>query len=192
MTLTFYFFVIVVALLVAGFGWSLRTLKNRSRALIGLAELEDLPRQHVSYFAQVQQALKTQDSQYLASRGLPKLARQVRIERRQIAFQYLAGIRQDFQKLLRLARVIAVLSPEVNAVQEYERFELTLQFAWRYRLAYLSLKLGQSPLPLLTELCHVVSGLSVRVEGIINYLGEQAATGFDLGSTFERRGLDNT
>jgi hypothetical protein len=89
---------------------------------------------------------------------------------------------------LRLARIIAVLSPEVNAVHEYERFGLALRFAWRYRLAYLSLKLGHSPLPLFTELCHVVSGLSIRLENIISYLGEQAATGFDLGSTLERRG----
>jgi hypothetical protein len=187
-TPTFYFFVIAMGLLLAGFGWSLRTLANRSRTPIGLAELEDLPRQHTSYFGQVRQALKTQDSQYLTSRGLSTLARQIQLERRQIAFQYLAGVRQDFQKLLRLARIIAVLSPEVNAVHEYERFSLALQFAWRYRLAYLSLKLGHSAVPLLTELCQVVSGLSVRLENIITYLGEQAATGFDLGSTLERRG----
>jgi hypothetical protein len=192
LTVTFYLFATVVGLLLAVFGWSLRALAKRSGASVSMAELEDFPRQHVTYFAQMRQALRTQDSQYLSARGMPKLARQIQTERRRVALRYLAGIRQDFQKLLRLARVIAVLSPEVNAVQEYERFKLTLQFAWRYRLAYLSLKLGHSPLPLLMELCHVVSGLSVRVEGIITCLGEQAAAGFDLGSTFERRGLDNT
>lgn len=192
MTLALYLFAIIVGLLLVGFGWSLRNVADRSRAPIGLAELEDLPRQHFSYFAQMHQALKAQDSQYLRVRGMPKLARQIQVERRQIALQYLAGVRQDFQKLLRLARVIAVLSPEVNIVQEYERLQLTLRFAWRYRLACVSLKLGFSPLPLLTELCHVVSGLSIRLDGIISHLGEEAAAAFDLTSTLERRGLDNT
>jgi hypothetical protein len=191
LSLTFYLFAVTVGLLLAVFGWSLRNLARRSRRKIDLAQLEDFPRQHVSYFPQLHQALKKQDSYYLISRGSPKLAHEIQAERRQIALQYLSGVSQDFQKLLRLARVIAVLSPEVAAVQEYERLRLSLQFAWRYRLICLSLKLGHSPLPLLRDLCQVVSGLSVRVEGAMTDLGERAAAAIDLASALKRRNLDH-
>jgi hypothetical protein len=187
---TFYLFAVAVGVLLAAFGWSLGSLRKRSRRQIDLAELEDFPRDHVTYFPQVQQALQQQDPRYLISRGAPGLAQAIQAERRKIALQYLEGVSQDFQKLLRLARVIAALSPEVAAMQEYERLRLSLQFAWRYRLICLSLKLGHSPLPLLQDLCQVVSGLSVRVDGAMSELGERAAAAIDLGSTFDGRSLD--
>jgi hypothetical protein len=172
---TFYIFLALTALLVVVFGWSLRALGKRSRTLIDPVELEDFPRQQVSYFVQIQQALKDQDLNYVRSRGLHKLARQVQAERRDIALAYLAAVQQDFQKLLRLARVVAVLSPEVAALQEFERLRLVAEFALRYRLAHLSLMLGRAPLLSLANLCDVVSGLSVKVEGAVSILGRDAA-----------------
>lgn len=88
--------------------------------------------------------------------------------------------------------MIAVLSPEVRALQEFERLRLIWLFAGRYRLAYLSLQFGRSPLPVLADLCHVVSGLSVRVDGAISDLGERAARVLEFGSTLEGRGLDHS
>lgn len=175
MNSTFYIFVAITALLAVVFGWSLRILKKRSRTLIDPVELEDFPRQHVSYFAQIQQTLKDQDLNYIRSRGLHKLARQVQAERRDIALQYLEAVQRDFQKLLRLARVVAALSAEVAALQEFERLWLVAEFTLRYRLAYASLMLGHVPSLLLANLCNVVSGLSVKVEGAISILGRDAA-----------------
>jgi hypothetical protein len=173
---TFYIFLAITALLVAVFGWSLRVLGKQSRTLIDPVELEDSPRQQVSYFAQIQQALKDQDLIYIRARASRKLARQVQAERLDIALLYLGAVHEDFQKLLRLARVIAVLSPEVAALQEFERLRLVVEFSLRYRLACLSLTLGHAPLLMLANLCDVVSGLSVKVEGAISVLGRNAAS----------------
>ncbi|GAC1619121.1 MAG: hypothetical protein PVS2B2_02940 [Candidatus Acidiferrum sp.] len=179
MSLAFYLSAVTVGLLLAVFGWSLRTLAKHSLHDIDLTQLEDFPRQHVSYFPQVQQALRKEDCCYVISRGSPKLAHKMEAERRRIALHYVAGVRQDFLKLMRLARIITVLSPEVAAVHEFERLRLSVQFAWRYRLICLSLRLGHSPLPLLEHLSQVVSGLSVRIEGAMTDMGERAAIAVD-------------
>ena len=175
MNSTFYIFLALTTLLAVVFGWSLRALGKRSRTLIDPVELEDFPRQQVSYFVQIQQALKDRDLNYVRSRGLHKLARQVQAERREIALAYLAAVQQDFQKLLRLARVVAVLSPKVAALQEFERLRLVAEFTLRHRLAYLSLMFGRAALLPLANLCDVVSGLSVKVEGAVSILGRDAA-----------------
>ena len=63
-----------------------------------------------------------------------EVRRRVRHERRRVALAYLAALRGDFQSLLRMANVIAALSPEVAAVHEFERLRLTAKFAWQYEM----------------------------------------------------------
>jgi hypothetical protein len=72
--------------------------------------------------------------------------------------------------------VIALLSPEVTALQELERVRLVMEFTLRYRMARLSLMLGHAPLWMLANLCDVVSGLSVKIEGAISLLGMNATS----------------
>ena len=181
--MTFYFFIIIALFLLTGFAWSLRKPASAPTGQLDLSELENFSRQHFSYFAQITQALKMQDSEYLESQRLPALATVLRTERREIALQYLASVREDFQRLLRAAKIIALFSPEVSAMQEFERWKLTSQFAWRYQLALMSLKLGYAPLPALREICDVVSGLSLRLDIAMNDLGERTAANLQLPSS---------
>ena len=88
--------------------------------------------------------------------------------------------------------MIAALSPAVAAVQERERLDLTLRFFWRYEIIRLELLAGFAPLPQLSGLADVVSGLSVRMERVIKELGERAAMASELASTLDRRGVDLT
>jgi hypothetical protein len=76
---------------------------------------------------------------------------------------------------MRVAGVIAALSPEVEAMQEFERLRLTAVFHVRLLVIRTSLALGARPLPELSAVSHVISGLTVRVEAGMKELGERAA-----------------
>jgi len=116
--------------------------------------------------------------------------RRVRHERRRDALAYLAALRGDFQSLLRMAKVIAALSPEVAAVHEFERLRLTSKFAWQYEMIRWKLLAGFATVPQLDGLSDLVSGLSVRMEAAMKELGERAAAAAELASSIYRRGLD--
>ncbi len=121
-----------------------------------------------------------------------EVRRRIRHERRRVALAYLAVLRGDFQSLLRMAKVIAALSPEVAAVHEFERLRLTAKFAWQYEMIRWKLLAGFATVPQLDGLSDLVSGLSVRMEAAMKELGERAAAAAELASSINRRGLDVT
>ena len=170
--------------------WVLRGPSKLSRPDVaaGLTEFSD--RRHVTFFPQIKQALAVQDSAYLASRGMHALARKVRKERRKIALAYLACLRDDFQRLWRLGRVISSMSPQVGMKQEVRRLQLGLAFSLRYELIRIKFFFGFAPLPELGALSEVVSGLSIRMETAMQDLGERAALAAKLASSLDGRGLD--
>ena len=170
--------------------WVLRAPKRVSRpdATAGLTEFSD--RTHVTFFPQIKQALAVQDSAYLASLGRNALANRVRKERRKIALDYLACLRNDFQKLWRLGRVVSSLSPQVGTAQEFRRLQLGLAFALRYEMIRIKLLFGFAPRAELGALSEVVSRLSIRLETAMQDLGERAALASKLASSLDGRGLD--
>jgi hypothetical protein len=89
-----------------------------------------------------------------------------------------------------MARAIATLSPELDTIHEFERITLTVKFAWQYQMIRYKLLAGIAPVPQLHGLSDLVSGLSVRIEAVMNELGERAAVAAELASTMNRRGLD--
>lgn len=150
----------------------------------------DSSRRHVAYYSQVRQALAPEDYAFLASRAPRRVLQRVRKERRAVALAYLAGLRQDFLKLWRLARVVARLTPNVEAAQELAALRVGLNFALRYEAIRLALLLGFTPLPNLGSLNEVVSKLAMRLELTMQDLGERAAAASNLASSLNRRGLD--
>jgi hypothetical protein len=157
-------------------------------AAVDSMEIPD--RAHVTFFPQIKQALAVQDSAYLASLGMNALANRVRKERRKIALAYLACMRNDFQRLWRLGRVISSMSPQVGTAQEFRRFQLGLAFSLRYEMIRIKLLIGFAPLTELGALSEVVSRLSIRMETAMQDLGERAALAAKLASSLDRRGLD--
>jgi hypothetical protein len=170
--------------------WVLRAPKRVSRqdAAAGLTELSD--RTHVTFFPQIKQALAQQDSVYLASLGMNALANRVRKERRKVALAYLACLRDDFQRLWRLGRVISSMSPQVGTAQEFRRLQLGLAFSLHYEMIRIKLLFGFAPLAELGALGEVVSRLSIRLETAMQDLGERAAIAAKLASSLDGRGLD--
>jgi hypothetical protein len=183
------FFGLVAVLLVA-LGWALRRPHERRNLRGDPLSLDEDGRQHVTYLPQIRQALAKADFDFLRGRASDKVQRRVRRERRGVALAYMDALRGDFQSLLRMARVIAVLSPEVAAVQEFERLRLTAKFAWQYQMIRWKLMAGFATLPQLDGLSNLVSGLSIRMEAAMKELGERAALAAELASSLNRRGLD--
>jgi hypothetical protein len=190
MNFFFYTFIVAVAVLLFLLIWSLRTPKKRGAlSLDPVASLSDPGRHHATYLSQIQRALAPADFEFLSSRASRKLTRRVRKERRLVALAYLSGVREDFQRLLRMARVIAVLSPEVGSAHEFERLWLGVQFTLRCQMIRMRLLCGLAPLPQLSGLSQMVSGFAVRMETAITELGERAVLATELASSLERRGV---
>ena len=182
MNLWFYLFFAVVAVLFVLFVWSLR--KSRDRGGSGASESipEDTRGDNVTYLPQIRQALAKADYQFVAGKVSLEAQRRMRRERRNVALAYLKELRADFDGLLRTARVIASLSPEVVAVQEWNRLRLMISFRWRYRMIWLSLQAGFTPLPQLNDLSKILSGFSVRLEDAMIKIGERAALVGEMAS----------
>jgi hypothetical protein len=130
---------------------------------------------HISHLRQIKQALAKTDFMYLNEKGYRALAKRIRNERRHIALGYLTCLRSEFEKLLNLARMIAVMSPNVAVAQEVRGLRLNLEFMYRYYLIYFRLVSGVAPLEAIGELGNMVSGLTIRMETAMSELGERAA-----------------
>jgi hypothetical protein len=104
-----------------------------------------------------------------------KRSKTVRRERCRVVFAYLTALRDDFDRLLRVGRVIARLSPEVIAVREFERLRLTAEFILRCRLVELRLLAGMTPTVQVRGVSEIVSHLAVRIEAAVRELAEHAA-----------------
>jgi hypothetical protein len=190
MTATLLIFSGIVAALLLVLGWALRAPGKSSRGKFDLASLEESGRRHATYVALIKQAASPADMEFLARRGSPQIVRRVRRERRRIALLYLTHLREDFQRLLRLARAVAALSPAVGSRQELERFWLSLEFSWRYRMIRAGFYYGLLPVPQLNSLSHMVSQLAVQMETSMKELGERAAMAVQMASTLDGNGMD--
>ncbi len=135
---------------------------------------------HISHLPQIKQALANVDFMYLRERGHTALANRIRKERRRIALGYLACLRVEFEGLLHLARMIAVMSPHVAVAQEAQGLRLNFEFSYRYYLIYFRLVSGIAPLEAIGNLSDMVSALTVRMQTAMSELGEQAVLGAEL------------
>jgi hypothetical protein len=185
----FIFSLMAIALLLL-LAWALRAPRKSSRGKFDLASLEESGRRHATYFALIRQASSPADMEFLARRGTPGLAQRVRRERRGVALLYLAQLRDDFQRLLRLARAVAALSPAVGSRQELNRVWLSLQFSWRYHMIRAGVYYGLLPIPQLNTLSHMVSQLAVQMENAMKELGERAAMAVQIASSLDGNGVD--
>ena len=152
-------------------------------------DFAELGHRHVTFFAQIRQALASEDHAFLAKRGSQHLARRVSKERRKIVLEYLSYLRNEFARLWKLARVVAAMSPEIAAAQEIARFRLGVSFYLRYEVIRLRFIVGLGPIPDLAAISEVVSNLAIRLETAMSDLGERAALAAEVASTLNRGGL---
>jgi len=181
-------FILLVAILIALLAWALRSPRKPAPS-DSEVNYKDASYTHVAHLPQIQRALHSEDFAFVASLGLEKLSRDLRRERFRIALDYLPALRTDFQRLLHLARVIAVLSPDVAVAQEWERLRLSVHFYLRYEVVRFGLRCGVASLPQLAALNQTVSAFSSRMENAMKELGERAVLAAELASSMDRRGV---
>lgn len=190
MNFTMFFFIGLVAILLFLLAWALRSPARPRAPETGPYALHETGRRHVSFLPAIQQALGKTDFEFLSERVPKDLVKRVRRERRSIALAYLSALRADFESLLRVAIVVAKLSPKLAAMQEFERFRLTAEFAWRYFVIRLQLRAGFAPIPQLEDLSELLSALSVRMEAAVREMGERAALAAKLASSLDGSDID--
>jgi hypothetical protein len=186
MSSVYFIAAVAVTLGLAGLlAWALRGSSYRRGHQHGMAALERVP-QHLSDLTQIRQAMDAADLEYARSTGGPAMFSRLRRERRQVVFLFLAALRSDFEQSLRLARIIAALSPEVSGAQEYERLRLAMTFRVRYQLVKLSLLMGGLALPQVTTLGQMAASLAMQMEQAMAKLGERAALAAELALRSDR------
>jgi len=126
---------------------------------------------HVVNLPQIRQALAPADFSYLAKKSGPRTAQRVDKERRRIALRYLCGLREDFEQLMHAAQVVASLSPEVEAKEEWKRLRLGVEFRIKYQLARAKFALGAPGFPGLERLAQLVSSLAMDLERAVAGIG---------------------
>lgn len=180
MNTTYFIAAAVMAVALAGLlVWALRGSSRRTPDRRGLAALETAP-EHLRNMPQIHQAMSMADLEYVCSKGGRAMRNIVHRERRHVVLLYLRAIRQDFEQSLRIARIIAVLSPEVSGTQEYERLRLSVVFNIRYEMVKLGLLLGRVQLPQVTVLGEMATSLAIKLEEAMAKMGERAALAAEL------------
>lgn len=184
-----YAFFITGVLFAAGLAalllWSFRSTRRSKRRPDALAVLDSAP-QHLCNMGPIRRSQDAADLRYVADRGGSGLAGRLRHERRDVALLYLNSLRTDFDQLLRIARVVALLSPEISSTHEYERLRLSVLFRIRFEVVRLRLFVGRAAMPQLASLGEMVSSLAIRMETAMQTLGERAALAANLALTSDQ------
>lgn len=179
-----------VAVLIFLLVWSLRPARKRGDVVAPESLcIERADPRCATHYPIVLRAVSPRDIAYIAERALPGVARRVRRERRRVVFLYLEELRQEFERLLQLARVISALSPEVAAGLELQQVHLSMQFMWRYRLVRAGLHSGLVLLPQLNGISQMAGSLAHQLEKAMRELGERAALAAEVASSLDRGGV---
>ena len=120
------------------------------------------------------------DAEFVEAKGGRDLSARVRRERRRVTLLYLAALQRDFEQSLRVARIIAVLSPEVSSSHEYERIRLAMIFRWRLQMIKIRLLMGIMPQPQVAKVWQMAATVAMQMEESMAKLGERAALAAEL------------
>ncbi len=129
---------------------------------------------HYCHMAQIQQALNPEDANFIRAQGRPDLAMQMQLQRRAIALRYIDALAQDYRLLLDASRMIAVLSPEVKAMDEWELIKINARFSWKCVLLRCKLQAGLSPWAGFESISDMASQLTFSLESASSKMGELA------------------
>ncbi|MGB7023479.1 MAG: hypothetical protein WBD73_06745 [Candidatus Acidiferrales bacterium] len=141
---------------------------------IGDLQIEKVLPVNCRHFPQISQLLSQEDTQFMRERAPHHIQSKWRAERRRILKQYLNGLRQDFERLERLARLIAAFSPEIRKRQEWEWVWLALQFHFSYRMVTLKLAIGSFSPEGLAGLTEMIAGLTSELENRMALIAEHS------------------
>ncbi|MBV9886708.1 MAG: hypothetical protein JO119_09200 [Acidobacteria bacterium] len=183
MTSTLIVFSIVAVLLIAALIWALRRPRRVSHGNFDLESLEQPGRRHATYLSLIRRATSNDDLVFLSKRGYKKLQARLHRERRKVVLIYVDQLRSEFERLTKMARAVAALSPSVSFRQEFERAQLSFEFLARYYAIRLAFGWGFVPIAQLSQLSQMVSQLSIQMETSMREFGERAAAAVQTASS---------
>jgi len=187
MTLAPLFFILAAVVLLGLLAYAVRPIEKRSLSPDSVFEALSEPR-HSFRLPQILQSLQPSDTEFLERRGLRSLRRRIRSERTQIAIRFVNSLESDYETLLEASRILAVMSPEVVPMQEFERLRLSFSFARNCFLMRLRLRMGLAPWKGFSRISEMATSMSFQMESATSQIGLQAALAGDPASFMEERG----
>jgi hypothetical protein len=181
------FFILAALVLLGLLGYAVRPIHKRALSPESVFQALSEPR-HSFRLPQILQSLQPSDTEFLERRGLRSLRLRIRAERTQIAIRYLSLLESDYETLLEASRILAVMSPEVVPMQEFERLRLSFTFARNCFLMRLRLRAGLAPWKGFAQISDMATTMSFRMESATSQIGLQAALAGDPASFMDERG----
>ena len=191
MTITLLLFLLAALILVVLLFWAARLprgLEARSPEEILQALSEE---RHYYRLPQILQSLQHDDLDFLQRSGQPDLAQKIRDDRRRIALRYLEALQKDFESLLHVSAVLAMMAPDLAPMEEWERLKLRARFALHCSYLRYRLRLGLSPLDSFSRLSDMASGIAMRLDAATAKIGERAALASEFPS-FSQQGRSDS
>lgn len=173
MSLPVILLVLFALLLVGLLAWALRPLVHPTKPNLDLFDALQQSR-HSSRISQVMQALQPEDTEYLRETGQVALMRTLRHQRRRIALDYLGQLQAEFEMLLEISRLLALMSPGVVGMQEMERWKLSLSFAATCAFLRWRLRLGLQPFSGFTLLSNMATDIARQLDTATARIAEAA------------------
>jgi hypothetical protein len=187
MTLAPLFFILAALVLLGLLGYAVRPIQKRALSPDSVFEALSEPRDSFR-LPQILQSLQPSDTEFLEGRGLRSLRRRIRSERTQIAIRFVNSLESDYETLLEASRILAVMSPEVVPMQEFERLRLSFKFARNCFLMRLRLRMGLAPWKGFSKISDMATSMSFRMESATSQIALQTAVAGDSSSFVEERG----
>jgi len=173
MTLPVLLLFLFALLLIVLLAWALLPSAERARSDLDVFEALRRPR-HASRISHVMQALQPADTEYLRETGQVALMQTLRRQRRRIALDYLNHLQQEFEMLLEVSRVLAVMSPEALGIEEMGRWKLSLTFAANCAFLRWKLRLDLQPFSGFTLLSSMATDIARQLDAATTRLAEVA------------------
>lgn len=186
MTLSLFVFVLLAVTLVGILAWTGRAPRRKPWTADQIFAALSSER-HSLRLPAIVQALQPEDVAFLVERGHRGLRARLVRERHQIALRYLNQLQEDFEMLLEASRLLAVLSPEVIAMHEWERLKLSVRFSVCCAYLRWKLRLGLEPWRTFDALSTMAGSMALRVETATARMGERAAVDAAFSSTLQGR-----
>jgi hypothetical protein len=176
MSLPIILLVLFALLLVGLLAWALRPPTRPLRPALDVFEALSRPR-HCSRISHVVQALQPEDTEYLRETGQVAVMQALRQQRRRMALNYLDQLQKEFEELLEISRVLAVMSPKVIGIQEMERWKLSVAFAVNCVFLKWKLRLGLRPFSGFALLSNMATDMARQLDMATTQIAEAAVRG---------------
>jgi hypothetical protein len=132
---------------------------------------------HTSHLFPVLQALRPEDAQFLSALGRPELAAHLVQQRKRVALMYLQALQKEFDCLLAASKTLAVMSPHLVPMEEFERLKLSIRFALLCRYMKMRLRFGLSSQGGFDMLSAMAVRISIALESATAASAERAIAG---------------